>query len=80
MEEYENNKGRRLEPMVCVSIANGGSRALLDITEGVKRMSVDPAPAQSKSKRRAAESREQGDCSAARNKVLRDWQKAKQEG
>ena len=80
VEKYENSRGRRLEPLVSVSIANGGARALLDITEGVKRMSVDPAPAQSKSKRRAAEFQEQRDSSAARDKVLRDWQRAKQEG
>ena len=80
VEQYENSRGRRLEPLVCVSIANGGARALLDVTEGVKRMSVDPAPAQSKSKRRAAEFQEHRDSSAARDKVLRDWQRAKQEG
>ena len=40
LEELGNNQGRPLEPLVSVSIASGGARALMDITEGVSRMST----------------------------------------
>ena len=79
LEELGNNQGRPLEPLVSVPIANGGARALLDITEGVSRMSVDPAPSQPRAKRRATESRGREE-SGVRDKVERDWQRAKQEG
>ena len=79
LEELGNSQGRPLEPLVSVSIASGGARALLDITEGVSRMSVDPAPTQPRAKRRATEPREREE-SGARDKIQRGWQRAKQEG
>ena len=79
LEEVGNDAGRPLEPLVCVSIASGGARAVMDITEGVSRMSVDPAPGQPRAKRRSPESREQEE-GGARDKIQRSWQRAKQEG
>ena len=79
LEEVGNDAARPLEPLVCVSIASGGARAVMDITEGVSRMSVDPAPGQPRAKRRSPESREQEE-GGARDKIQRSWQRAKQEG